>query len=201
MYLSEVDHVVMFDFPLNPVDYIHRAGRCGRAGRKGLVTALVAKRDKVGVSCDVMLARTLFSLSLMIPLSSRHTPARHSHLSLSRVCMPFVATATATATTHSCRCYRTRSRGLWPSSPSSFSLSFSSLSHTRHHPLLQVLSDAIQGAVARGLPIDNLTSSKRDYADRWVPSYLGPYLGPYPGPYLISTLPCPSATTPTGGWA
>ena len=36
----------------------------------------------------------------------------------------------------------------------------------RHHPLLQVLSDAIQGAVARGLPIDNLTSSKRDYADR-----------------------------------
>ena len=51
------------------------AGRCGRAGRKGLVTAIVAKRDKV-------------------------------------------------------------------------------------------LSDAIQGAVARGLPIDNLTSSKRDYEDK-----------------------------------
>eukprot|EP01032_Pedospumella_encystans_P020912 gene20912-23745_t len=45
--IPETAHVVMFDFPLNPVDYLHRAGRCGRAGRKGLVTALVAKRDQV----------------------------------------------------------------------------------------------------------------------------------------------------------
>ena len=29
-----------------------------------------------------------------------------------------------------------------------------------------MLSDAIQGAVARGLPIDNLSSHKRDYTDR-----------------------------------
>jgi superfamily II DNA/RNA helicase len=34
--IPEVDHVIMFDFPLNSVDYIHRAGRCGRAGRKGI---------------------------------------------------------------------------------------------------------------------------------------------------------------------
>lgn len=45
--IPDIDHVIMFDFPLNPVDYIHRAGRCGRAGRKGSVTALVAKRDEV----------------------------------------------------------------------------------------------------------------------------------------------------------
>jgi superfamily II DNA/RNA helicase len=73
--IPEIDHVIMFDFPLNPVDYIHRAGRCGRAGRKGIVTALITKRDKV-------------------------------------------------------------------------------------------LSDAIQGAIARGMPIDNLTSAKKDYQDR-----------------------------------
>lgn len=73
--IPDVGHVVMFDFPLNSVDYIHRAGRCGRAGRKGIVTALITKRDKV-------------------------------------------------------------------------------------------LSDAIQGAIARGLPIDNLSSSKRDYTDK-----------------------------------
>lgn len=30
----------------------------------------------------------------------------------------------------------------------------------------KVLSDAIQGAVSRGLPIDNLTSSKKDYRER-----------------------------------
>ena len=73
--IPEVDHVIMFDFPMNPVDYLHRAGRCGRAGRKGLVTALVAKRD-------------------------------------------------------------------------------------------QVLSKAIQGAITRGLPIDELTSEKKDYQDK-----------------------------------
>lgn len=70
--IPDVSHVLMFDHPLNPVDYIHRAGRTGRAGRKGVVTALVTKRDKV-------------------------------------------------------------------------------------------LSDAIQGAVARDLPLDNLSSKKRDY--------------------------------------
>lgn len=70
--IPEIDHVIMFDFPLNPIDYLHRAGRCGRAGRKGMVTSIVAKRDKV-------------------------------------------------------------------------------------------LSDAVQGAIARGLPLDNLSSSKRDY--------------------------------------
>lgn len=73
--IPEVDHVIMFDFPMNPIDYLHRAGRCGRAGRKGLVTALVAKRD-------------------------------------------------------------------------------------------QVLSKAIQGAITRGLPIDELTSEKKDYQDK-----------------------------------
>jgi len=57
--VPEVDHVVMFDFPLNPIDYLHRAGRTarginqqnkdggvGRAG-SGRVSALVAKRDRV----------------------------------------------------------------------------------------------------------------------------------------------------------
>ena len=73
--IPEIQHVILFDFPLNPVDYIHRAGRTGRAGRKGIVTSIVTKRD-------------------------------------------------------------------------------------------MVLSDAIQGAIARGLPIDSLSSSKRDYQDR-----------------------------------
>ena len=47
--VPEVDHVVMFDFPLNPIDYIHRAGRTarGKHAGNGRVTALVAKRDQV----------------------------------------------------------------------------------------------------------------------------------------------------------
>lgn len=57
--VPHVDHVVMFDFPLNPIDYLHRAGRTARgmsssskngAGAKrgeGKVTALVTKRDRI----------------------------------------------------------------------------------------------------------------------------------------------------------
>ena len=54
--VPQVDHVVMFDFPLNALDYLHRSGRTargvvssGNAVRKGngRVTALVAKRDRV----------------------------------------------------------------------------------------------------------------------------------------------------------
>ncbi|GAX11778.1 hypothetical protein FisN_7Lh160 [Fistulifera solaris] len=45
--IPTVDHVVLFDFPLNALDYLHRTGRTARQGQKGKVTALVAKRDKV----------------------------------------------------------------------------------------------------------------------------------------------------------
>ena len=44
---GRVDHVVNFDFPLNPVDYLHRTGRTARAGASGRITSLVAKRDSV----------------------------------------------------------------------------------------------------------------------------------------------------------
>ena len=43
---GRVDHVVNFDFPLNPIDYLHRTGRTGRAGAKGKITSLVAKGDE-----------------------------------------------------------------------------------------------------------------------------------------------------------
>jgi superfamily II DNA/RNA helicase len=51
--IPAVDHVVMFDFPLNALDYLHRSGRTARGSRlssrpgNGKVTALVAKRDQV----------------------------------------------------------------------------------------------------------------------------------------------------------
>lgn len=45
--MPDINHVVMFDFPLNPIDYLHRSGRTARMGAKGRVTSLVAKRDQV----------------------------------------------------------------------------------------------------------------------------------------------------------
>ena len=44
---ARVDHIVNFDFPHSPVDYIHRAGRTARAGVTGKVTSLLQKRDLV----------------------------------------------------------------------------------------------------------------------------------------------------------
>ncbi|XVF29880.1 hypothetical protein REPUB_Repub16aG0008600 [Reevesia pubescens] len=43
----DVDHVIMFDFPLNSIDYLHRTGRTARMGAKGKVTSLVAKKDSL----------------------------------------------------------------------------------------------------------------------------------------------------------
>ncbi|PRW05784.1 DEAD-box ATP-dependent RNA helicase 39 [Chlorella sorokiniana] len=44
---GRVDHVINFDFPLNPVDYLHRTGRTARAGATGKITSLVGKGDRV----------------------------------------------------------------------------------------------------------------------------------------------------------
>lgn len=41
----DVDHVIMFDFPSNAIDYLHRTGRTARMGAKGKVTSLVTKKD------------------------------------------------------------------------------------------------------------------------------------------------------------
>ncbi|CAI0557060.1 unnamed protein product [Linum tenue] len=41
----DVDHVIMFDFPSNSVDYLHRTGRTARMGAKGKVTSLITKKD------------------------------------------------------------------------------------------------------------------------------------------------------------
>jgi superfamily II DNA/RNA helicase len=65
--IPQVDHVVLFDFPLNSLDYLHRVGRTARGGNdKGLVTALVAKRDQVlanAIEQAVLLGQPLDGLS------------------------------------------------------------------------------------------------------------------------------------------
>jgi superfamily II DNA/RNA helicase len=61
---GRVDHVINFDFPLNPVDYLHRSGRTGRAGAKGKITSLVGKADRT------LATRIEESLAKGLPLDS-----------------------------------------------------------------------------------------------------------------------------------
>ena len=64
--IPQVEHVVMFDFPLNAMDYLHRSGRTARGVGGGKVTALVAKRDKVlatAIQNAVVKGETLDGLS------------------------------------------------------------------------------------------------------------------------------------------
>lgn len=58
--------VVLFDFPLNSVEYLHRAGRAARAGRDGKVISLVGRRDVVlatSIERATMEGRDMSSLS------------------------------------------------------------------------------------------------------------------------------------------
>ena len=42
---AQIDHVILFDFPQEPSEYVRRVGRTGRAGRHGKVTVLVHGRQ------------------------------------------------------------------------------------------------------------------------------------------------------------
>ncbi len=44
--IEGVTHVINFDFPVNPEDYIHRIGRTGRAETQGQALSLVPEHDK-----------------------------------------------------------------------------------------------------------------------------------------------------------
>ena len=43
--IPEITHVVNFDVPQNPEEYVHRIGRTGRAGREGKAITFVSERD------------------------------------------------------------------------------------------------------------------------------------------------------------
>eukprot|EP00300_Choanocystis_sp_HF-7_P014141 c18580_g1_i1.p1 GENE.c18580_g1_i1~~c18580_g1_i1.p1 ORF type:complete len:451 (+),score=72.86 c18580_g1_i1:502-1854(+) len=68
-----VNHVIMFDFPLNAVDYLHRAGRTGRMQQPGRVTCLVGKRD-LSLANSIQRASPTTDLTRL----SRDTPTQRS---------------------------------------------------------------------------------------------------------------------------
>jgi len=45
LHFDNLAAVILFDFPSNAVDFVHRVGRVGRAGRQGAAVAFVTRRD------------------------------------------------------------------------------------------------------------------------------------------------------------
>ena len=43
--IENISHVINFDVPINPEDYVHRIGRTGRAGKKGTAITFVLNND------------------------------------------------------------------------------------------------------------------------------------------------------------
>lgn len=46
LHLEDLDHVVNFELPSVPEDYIHRIGRTGRAGKSGTAVSLISSDEK-----------------------------------------------------------------------------------------------------------------------------------------------------------
>jgi ATP-dependent RNA helicase RhlE len=49
LHIDDVAHVVNYDLPTLPEDFIHRVGRTGRAGAQGLATTLVSGADLIAL--------------------------------------------------------------------------------------------------------------------------------------------------------
>jgi ATP-dependent RNA helicase RhlB len=45
IHVDDVSHVVNFDLPEDPEDYVHRIGRTGRAGATGISISFVCEDD------------------------------------------------------------------------------------------------------------------------------------------------------------
>lgn len=88
-FKGSIDHVINFDFPRTPIDYLHRTGRTARAGGKGRITNLVAKPDRVlaariewalskGEALDQLSADKASAVALVGEAQGRGSPPRPS---------------------------------------------------------------------------------------------------------------------------
>ncbi len=77
--IPTISHVVNYDLPQSPSDYVHRIGRTGRAGRSGCSHTFVCDSDHGSLrQIEKIVGRTLMSRPISAPLSSiKRAPRRH----------------------------------------------------------------------------------------------------------------------------
>ena len=61
--IEAVSHVINFDVPYNPEDYVHRIGRTGRAGREGRAITLVTREEAEAVEAIAALVNSAIPLT------------------------------------------------------------------------------------------------------------------------------------------
>ena len=70
--IDELPHVINFELPHTPEDYVHRIGRTGRAGKKGTAVSLVSA-DEVQYLVDIEKLIKIAVDQVIIPASSPNT--------------------------------------------------------------------------------------------------------------------------------
>ncbi len=79
IHVDSVAHVVNFDLPQAPDDFIHRVGRTGRAGQKGSASTFITRSERGEVKriereCRVVLQRKEVSPAILTQIAES-TPA------------------------------------------------------------------------------------------------------------------------------
>ena len=69
--IKHVSHVINFDLPKHPEDYIHRIGRTGRAGKTGIAISLVSRRDWQSLERIQLLLKKTFSFEKIETMVAR----------------------------------------------------------------------------------------------------------------------------------
>ena len=69
--IKHVSHVINFDLPKHPEDYIHRIGRTGRAGNNGNAISLVSHKDWDSLERIQLLIKSTFSFASIESLPAK----------------------------------------------------------------------------------------------------------------------------------
>uniref|UniRef100_E6QAX2 ATP-dependent RNA helicase n=1 Tax=mine drainage metagenome TaxID=410659 RepID=E6QAX2_9ZZZZ len=76
--ISELPHVVNFELPHVPEDYVHRIGRTGRAGNNGQAVSLVSSEERKQLQDVEKLLRRSFDREIVVGFEPRQSFSGHA---------------------------------------------------------------------------------------------------------------------------
>ena len=82
--ISELPHVVNFELPHVPEDYVHRIGRTGRAGNNGQAVSLVSSEERKQLQDVEKLLRRSFDREIVVGFEPRQSFSSHAPSSVPR---------------------------------------------------------------------------------------------------------------------